>query len=264
MLTHYIYNPTTGELYEADINVNTYYRWANSGTGGRHDIWSAFIHEIGHVLGLGHQDDVPSVIARAVYSGDSKPIRIQSAVSGSELNFTDHYFTQIEVLRGEITDTKRLAVRLEGGLIAGRNEICDDNPKFEKDKEYILCLYNPGGYYEYNTEDEHYYVTGVNQGVFPLTGAQGSFAEKSSAAIVLDETYKRLDGAVTAKDVSFTAESLKSYLLQYNKEVAVNKNHVRETELENAKANLESGFITESEYNDIVNKTALYGKIVTP
>ena len=205
-----------------------------------------------------------SVIARAVYSGDSKPIRIQSAVSGSELNFTDHYFTQIEVLRGEITDTKRLAVRLEGGLIAGRNEICDDNPKFEKDKEYILCLYNPGGYYEYNTEDEHYYVTGVNQGVFPLTGAQGSFAEKSSAAIVLDETYKRLDGAVTAKDVSFTAESLKSYLLQYNKEVAVNKNHVRETELENAKANLESGFITESEYNDIVNKTALYGKIVTP
>lgn len=63
MLTHYIYNPTTGELYEADINVNTYYRWANSGTGGRHDIWSAFIHEIGHVLGLGHQDDVPSVMA---------------------------------------------------------------------------------------------------------------------------------------------------------------------------------------------------------
>ena len=32
-------------------------------TGGRHDIWSAFIHEIGHVLGLGHQDDVPSVMA---------------------------------------------------------------------------------------------------------------------------------------------------------------------------------------------------------
>lgn len=32
-----------------------------------------------------------SVIARAVYSGDSKTIRVQSAVSGSELNFTDHY-----------------------------------------------------------------------------------------------------------------------------------------------------------------------------
>lgn len=205
-----------------------------------------------------------SVIARAVYSGDSKPIRVQSAVSGSELNFTDHYFTQIEVLRGEITDTKRLAVRLEGGLIAGRNEICDDNPKFEKDKEYILCLYNPGGYYEYNTEDEHYYVTGVNQGVFPLTGAQSSYAKKSSAAAISGEAYSRLDGSVTAKDVSFTAGSLKSYLLQYNKEVAVNKNRVRETELANAKANLESGFITESEYNDIVNKTASYGKIVNP
>ena len=205
-----------------------------------------------------------SVIARAVYSGDSKSLRVQSAVSGSELNFTDHYFTQIEVLRGEITDTKRLAVRLEGGNIAGRNEICDDNPKFEKDREYILCLYNPGGYYEYNTEDEHYYVTGVNQGVFPLTGAQSSFSRKGSAAAVSGDAYSRLDKAVKAKDVSFTAQSLKGYLLQYNKEVAVNRNLVRETELENAKANLESGFITESEYNDIINKKALYGKIVTP
>lgn len=205
-----------------------------------------------------------SVIVRAVYSGDSKSLRVQSAVSDSERIFTDHYFTQIEVMRGEITDTKRLAVRLEGGLIENYNEICDDNPELEKGREYILCLYNPGGYYEYNTEDEHYYVTGVNQGVFPLTGAQSSFTAGGSATTVLDESYKRLDGAVTAKNVSFTAESLKSYLLQYNKEVAVNKNLVRETELSNAKANLESGFITESEYNDIVNKKASYGKTVTP
>ena len=100
--------------------------------------------------------------------------------------------------------------------------------------------------------------------MFPLSGAQSSFSRKGSAAAVSGDAYSRLDKAVKAKDVSFTAQSLKGYLLQYNKEVAVNRNLVRETELENAKANLESGFITESEYNDIINKKALYGKIVTP
>lgn len=199
-----------------------------------------------------------SLVIRAVYTGDTDVMRVKSARSGSELNFTDHYFTPVEIYRGECDDQKRVAVRLDGGSINGINEICDDNPKFKKGKEYILCLYNPGVYYEFNTDDEHYYIPGINQGVFELSGASREYTGK---ALTANSVKTGIDPAKSAQEVSFTADGLKSYMQKYNKDVPVNKNYTMEHGIANAKDNFENGFITEEEYKAALNVNKEYGKV---
>jgi hypothetical protein len=50
------FNTTTGELLAADIFLNSIFAWSTApgGEGGRFDVESVAVHEIGHLLGLGH------------------------------------------------------------------------------------------------------------------------------------------------------------------------------------------------------------------
>lgn len=59
-------------LVEADINVNMSHSWANSATGNRYDVWSAFVHEMGHLLGLAHQDEELSVMKSGLSKNESR------------------------------------------------------------------------------------------------------------------------------------------------------------------------------------------------
>ena len=54
--TNFIFDITTGEIVESDIFFNTRFPWsvAESGEIGRQDLESIALHEIGHLLGLGH------------------------------------------------------------------------------------------------------------------------------------------------------------------------------------------------------------------
>lgn len=46
------YRNLFGYLYEADININVYYKYANSAQPGCYDLYSVFLHETGHAAGL--------------------------------------------------------------------------------------------------------------------------------------------------------------------------------------------------------------------
>lgn len=46
------YKNLFGYLYEADININVYYAFANSAQVGCYDLYSVFLHETGHAMGL--------------------------------------------------------------------------------------------------------------------------------------------------------------------------------------------------------------------
>lgn len=46
----------------ADINLNLYYAWANSAQSNAFDVWTVFLHEAGHVVGLGHSNNASAVM----------------------------------------------------------------------------------------------------------------------------------------------------------------------------------------------------------
>lgn len=54
--TTFVVNTTTGEIVESDIFFNSAFDWstAQAGQNGRFDLQSIALHEIGHLLGLGH------------------------------------------------------------------------------------------------------------------------------------------------------------------------------------------------------------------
>lgn len=54
--TNFIIDVQTGEIVESDIFFNTAFPWSTDAAGipGRHDVESIAVHEIGHLLGLGH------------------------------------------------------------------------------------------------------------------------------------------------------------------------------------------------------------------
>jgi hypothetical protein len=54
--TSFTYDSMTGEVLESDIFLNTTFSWsvAAGGEAGRQDVESIALHELGHLLGLGH------------------------------------------------------------------------------------------------------------------------------------------------------------------------------------------------------------------
>lgn len=54
--TSFIVDTVTGDILESDIFFNSFFAWsaATPGEGGRQDIESIAVHEVGHLLGLGH------------------------------------------------------------------------------------------------------------------------------------------------------------------------------------------------------------------
>ena len=54
--TNFIIDTQSGEVVESDIFFNTAFPWSTdaAGASGRHDVQSIAVHEIGHLLGLGH------------------------------------------------------------------------------------------------------------------------------------------------------------------------------------------------------------------
>lgn len=44
---------TNYKLEQSDININMYYSWANSAAPNCFDVYSVFLHELGHSIGLG-------------------------------------------------------------------------------------------------------------------------------------------------------------------------------------------------------------------
>lgn len=49
---HYWWS-SSNKVTQSDININMYYSWADSAVEGAYDVYSVFLHELGHTVGLG-------------------------------------------------------------------------------------------------------------------------------------------------------------------------------------------------------------------
>lgn len=160
--------------------------------------------------------------------------------SGGRSIYTNYTFDVKETYRGK--EKEQVVLSLEGGQVGNENLICEAGPSFELGKEYVLFLYRPMPGYGLATEEEYYWRVGSDQGVYEIeSGADGAVMAVSQD-----------DGAKSS------LQTFSNRIKELDQEYPVNYNWEREEMLENMKANLESGFITKEESEEILAKLQQY------
>lgn len=179
-----------------------------------------------------------ALIALGTVTEKSEAFRIQN-VSGSIANFTDYSFKINSTLRGN-ADNDTVTVRVQGGTVGNYTEIYEFSPDLEKNKEYLLFLYKPGRGGAYNTEGDYYYVLGLTQGSFS-EDQTGNFISQSGEKLTHDNLIATLDSKESKP---------------------VDENYFRNEYIENQKRNLQNGFITQQEFDDMMANIDTYATIV--
>lgn len=194
-----------------------------------------------------------SVIVKAHTTNISEAFSIQS-VNGAVSNFTDYTLEADRVLKGRLAENETFTVRLEGGTVNGQKVVVEEAPQLSVDEPVLLFLYQPNMGGGFNTEGDYYYVLGMMQGAFyPEKGSD----EKTHAASTTTFTNKL--------GTSISLQTLANDLANMQQTVETNDandNGVYEKFLENQKKNLESGFITQEEYEQGLNEAKQYATII--
>ncbi|MDR1156788.1 MAG: hypothetical protein LBK75_00555 [Oscillospiraceae bacterium] len=176
-----------------------------------------------------------SLVVVGVVTGISEGFQVRSP-SGSTANFTDYYISVSDAIRGA-TDEEIITVRVQGGTAGGYTEIYEPNVIFEAGDEYLLFLYKPGRGGAFNTEGDYYYILGLSQGVFSSNDSSQFVSQ--SGAILEQET-----------------------LVSRAMEKPVDEEYFRNEFINNQESNLENGFITLEEYNEMMENLDIYATII--
>ena len=163
--TSFLLDGATGEILEADVFFNTRFNWSVAATGepGRVDIESVALHEIGHLLGLGHSalgetEIIPggrrviasgSVMFPIAFSPGATAERVLQAddIAGiSELYPSSQFASTTTSINGRITKggsgvygAHAVAINLATGAAVGGFSL---NPE----GDYVIAGLTPGVY----------------------------------------------------------------------------------------------------------------------
>jgi len=88
--TTWWYYSSTGEIVEADMVLNTYYNWATGSVipADRFDVESVALHEFGHWLSLGHDNNPAAVMYPSLSPGAKKRVGCTRTTSRASPTFT--------------------------------------------------------------------------------------------------------------------------------------------------------------------------------
>lgn len=195
-----------------------------------------------------------SLVAIGSVSEISDAFQIKPVNGGDPSVFTDYTVEVSDILRGEL-DSDTVSVRIQGGTANGMTTIAEEAPELEKGQTYLLYLYQPGRGGSYNTEGDYYYITGVSQGVFALSSDTPLSAGKDNA-----ET--RLVDISTDAETEWTLRDAEESIQDINEKQPADKDYVYKQAYENWQANLDSGFMTQEEFDRSVKESKIYAKII--
>jgi hypothetical protein len=206
--TRVFYDPATGVIMEADVVVNPAAQFSTDGTPGTYDLEATLTHEIGHVLGLEHSNEVGAAMqprqgTNGLYEQAALSPRTLSdddragahALYGSRENYG--------VIAGTITDaagSKAVGAHVwaedvsTGRVVASNETLANGSYRIEG---------LPPGEYRLITE-----YTNERTGADEMGFAQGAYAEQkqsSTAAFSTVESQKQINvvaGGAVEQNVS--------------------------------------------------------------
>lgn len=177
------------------------------------------------------------LVVEGTVIGCSDAFQIEST-TGAVANYTDYYLEISTELRGE-TEEKEVTVRVQGGTVDKYTEIFEHSPTLEVGNTYLVFLYKPGRGGSFNTEGDYYYVLGLTQGVFTKNG--NNYSPQNGLTVSTEE----LQSKVAAKS-----------------DVLIDEYYFRNEYIENQNRNLETGFITKEEFDDLMKSIDEYATII--
>ena len=183
------------------------------------------------------------LIVRGKINNKLEPIYIEAVFGGTPVPHTDYEVEIDEVFRGNCED-KIITVRIMGAHVENGYTYLAE-PRFKEGMEYILFLIKPHMGAAYNVEgDDYYYIEGAEQGVY----------EKSEGESFVPQAQDERDVII----LSEFALEMKSI----NEKYPVDEQRYSNDFYRNMKSNLESGFISQEEYDVFIAEADIYAKIV--
>lgn len=172
------------------------------------------------------------IIAKGKITGQSDPFIVKPTNNGDESVFTDYYFELSEVLRGEKSSGDTISIRVEGGKKGKWNVVNETDVGMKIGDEVVAFLYkvNVGG--GYTTNEDYYLIVAGNQGMY--------FIDENSNENIYKNTI--------TNDSPLIWEKALYELTSISKEKPINYNWVYDEVINNLKANVETGFMTNEEY----------------
>lgn len=180
-----------------------------------------------------------------------------SGVNGGSAEMTHYRIHVLETLRGEEKETVTVQ-RL--GNVESTQVIFNDEPSLEQNKEYILFLQakNIGG--DFNIKDEYYSILGGMQGVYEKSASNSEAAYISLSMLEGDSDFST---ETTAPQKAVTYSQLQNQVEQCNLETPVDPYLFRDSYLKALRTNIETGFLTEEEYQEALNELEEYAEVTS-
>ncbi|WP_322174128.1 hypothetical protein [Acutalibacter caecimuris] len=190
-----------------------------------------------------------------------------NGVDGGTIPIAEYRVEISQVLRGDLQPSDTVLVQRTGNPYAQSGVIFAGEPTLERDVEYLLFLQSRQGLGgSYNTGHMHFFVLGRQQGVFEETPAQAQAGAKGERRFISQQCLYAAEASAQGSSGDNTADTillsaLEADLEAINQEVPAVPTLYRDAFVANLESNLESGFISEEEYYDTMEKIKQYAQV---
>lgn len=213
-----------------------------------------------------------SLVAEGEIVSASEPFTVCSD-DGATANYVDYQFKLSQVFRGE-AENGSVSVRVPGGKVDDFRYTVLSAAPLACGESYILFLYRPHMGGDTLTEGDYYLVLGDWQGAYRWSdkAVQNAAAEeavyvstgpaKAEASVSSDNLRTAAKEGGITKDV-ISVPDFSRTMEAFNQTVPVNEYWFRDETLDNLRYNLETGFISQEEYDLYLSRMEKYGRIVS-